>query len=151
MLSDQDDIQEIEQAAVRLLATREHTKAELRRKLSSRGDQDVLERVLDGLANQKLQSDERFVEQYIQSRQRKGFGPVRIRQELKERGVSSELIGDWLDERDKCWRELMKEACERKFGSEIPEDFKAKAKIARFLEYRGFVSEQIRHFLRNGE
>ena len=34
---------------------------------------------------------------------------------------------------------------------EIPEDFKAKAKIARFLEYRGFVSEQIRHFLRNGE
>ena len=69
---------EVEQAAVRLLASREHSRGELRRKLASRcGDDRLLEQALNNLTEQGLQSDGRFAEQYVLSRKRKGFGPAR--------------------------------------------------------------------------
>lgn len=140
--------QELEQAAIRLLASREHSKEELRRKLSSRvGATDELEQVLDALETRGYQSDERFVEQYIGYRKRKGFGPLRIRKELLERGVDTTLIDHWLDELADEWSSLLEETASRKFGSEAPADFKARAKRARFLEYRGFSTESIRQSL----
>lgn len=142
------DRREIEQAAVRLLASREHTLTELRRKLARKAqDDELLEQVLDGLQAQGLQSDERFVEQYIDSRRRKGYGPVRIYNELQQKGVAPELIQAWLDEGDQAWRELLQEVSHRKFGSSRPSDFKEQAKRARFLEYRGFRTELIREVL----
>ena len=151
-MTDHDDrSSEVEQAAIRLLASREHTRTELRRKLAAKGDAEIVDTVLDNLVEQNLQSDDRFIEQYIQSRQRKGFGPIRIRHELKEKGANAELIGDWLDERDPVWLKTLQEAYRRKFGDRPPEDLKAKAKVSRFLEYRGFASEQIRRFLHKGD
>jgi len=142
------DKREIEQAAVRLLASREHTLVELRRKLAAKvQDGELLEQVLAGLQAQRLQSDERFVEQYIESRRRKGYGPVRIRHELQQRGVDAELIEAWLDEADDGWRALVQDVCRRKFGSARPSDFKARARQARFLEYRGFPVELIREVI----
>ncbi|MET0025923.1 MAG: regulatory protein RecX [Sedimenticola sp.] len=142
------DRQELEQAAVRLLASREHTRAELKRKLGSRADDPaLLEQVLNGLETQRLQSDSRFVEQYIDSRKRKGYGPLRIRQELQQKGVGGELIEQWLDERDSEWMDLLGEAARRKYGSSPASDYKEKARRARFLEYRGFPTELIRDFL----
>ncbi|MET0084554.1 MAG: regulatory protein RecX [Sedimenticola sp.] len=142
------DRQELEQAAVRLLASREHTRAELKRKLGSRADDPaLLEQVLNGLETQRLQSDSRFVEQYIDSRKRKGYGPLRIRQELQQKGVGGELIEQWLDERDSEWMDLLGEAARRKYGSSPAFDYKEKARRARFLEYRGFPTELIREFL----
>ncbi|MES9874808.1 MAG: regulatory protein RecX [Candidatus Sedimenticola sp. 6PFRAG7] len=142
------DKQEIEQAAVRLLASREHTRAELKRKLASRsGDAELLEQVINGLEAQSLQSDSRFVEQYIDSRKRKGYGPLRIRQELQQRGVSGEMVEEWLDERDAEWSSLLAEAARRKYGDSPAIDFREKARRARFLEYRGFPTEMIRDFL----
>ena len=150
-MTDKPDLKDIEQAAVRLLATREHTQAELKRKLAARAEIEFIQQVLDSLVARNLQSDDRFTEQYIQLRQRKGFGPVRIRHELKEKGVNSETIDEWLDERDDAWYQALREAHMRKFGDRKSADFKEKAKFARFLEYRGFPCELIRHFLRNGE
>ena len=103
--------------------------------------------MLDSLAQQQLQSDERFAEQYIQSRRRKGYGPLRIRQELQQKGISGELIELWLDERDLLWLDLLKETARRKFGTTAPSDYRERAKRARFLEYRGFPSESIRKIL----
>ena len=140
--------QELEQAAIRLLASREHSREELRRKLASRaGDTDELEQVLDTLETRGYLSDERFVEQYIGYRKRKGFGPLRIRKELLERGVDTALIDHWLDELADEWSSLLEETAVRKFGAEAPADFKARAKRARFLEYRGFSTESIRQSL----
>ncbi len=139
---------ELEQAAIRLLATREHTRVELGRKLAGRAEDKVLlEQVLDGLEASHYLSDARFAEQYIESRSRKGYGPLRIRKELQEKGVSSENIAQWLDEYDVQWEGRMKTISARKFGQTPPADFKQRAKRARFLEYRGFHPEMIRSFL----
>ncbi|WP_428603733.1 regulatory protein RecX [Sedimenticola sp.] len=140
--------EELEQAAIRLLTIREHSRVELRRKLQSRCDEPtLLEQVLDGLELRGYQSDARFVEQYVTGRKQKGFGPVRIRQELQERGVASTLIDPQTDPRDSEWQVLLQACCRRKFGDTLPADFKERAKRARFLEYRGFPSELIRDFL----
>lgn len=139
---------ELEQAAIRLLTNREHSRAELRRKLYARTEDNVLlDQVLDSLESNGYLSDERFAEQYVSYRKKKGFGPVRIRIELQERGISPDLVNAYTDPRDDQWFELLGECCRRKFGDTRIKDFKERAKRARFLEYRGFPSELIRHFI----
>jgi len=140
---------EIEQAALRLLTNREHTRAELRRKLASRvSEEGLLEQVLDGLETQNALSDQRFVETYIDARQRKGFGPRRVRMELRDKGAAKALIDDWLDESDPAWDEALAEVARRKFGDQPATDYRERARRARFLEYRGFAPERIRALLR---
>lgn len=141
--------QEIRDRAIRLLASREHSRQELRLKLASKSQSgELLERVLDSLENDGLQSDTRFLEHYLNTRKRKGFGPLRIRQELAQKGIPPEMIRDWVDDRDPAWDVLMAEVAERKFGSALPADFRDAARRARFLEYRGFPPDRIRGFLR---
>lgn len=136
---------ELEQAAIRLLAIREHSRLELQRKLQTRtGQPELLPEVLDRLQAQGYQSDGRFTEQYVESRKTKGFGPVRIGRELRERGIDSVLIEQWLDPHETDWRELLRSCSRRKFGNGEPRDYRERAKRARFLEYRGFPTEMIR-------
>ena len=112
------DLQEAEQAAIRLLAPREHSRLELRRKLLKRDHApDIIEEALQRLEEHGLLSDERFVEQYIAMRKSKGYGPVRIRQELRERGINDTMIHEWLDERDDEWWVNMKQVVEKKFSA----------------------------------
>lgn len=103
--------------------------------------------VLDALEAQGLLSDERFAENYVSYRQRKGYGPRRIQVELKERGISAELMEPWLDMNDPDWFDRMKKVAKRKFGGLPARDQKEQARRARFLEYRGFQQSQIRRFL----
>jgi len=147
-----EDLRQVRDDAIRLLASREHSRAELRRKLIAKlSDSDALDRLLDDLESGGLQSDQRFVEQYLYARKRKGFGPLRIRQELIQKGLSRELIREWIDEGDPAWEAVMVDVARRKFGSTPPEDFRESARRARFLEYRGFSGDQIRVFLRSDE
>jgi regulatory protein len=133
---------------VRLLAAREHSRLELTRKLAQRQyDSALLEQVLDRLQQTGLQSDEPFTESFIESRMRKGQGPVRIRQELKERGVDAALIDLGLEIFDDEWRALLAQVHDAKFGSSRSCESRELAKRARFLEYRGFPGEMIRSFL----
>ncbi len=146
-----EDSQALRDVALRLLAAREYSREELRRKLvAGRGEVPGLTEVLDTLEREGLQSDGRYVEQYLRSRARKGFGPVRIRQELVQSGVSTELIRSRLDEGQDAWPALMAEVARRKFGDDPPKDYREAARRARFLEYRGFLPDQIRAFLRAG-
>jgi regulatory protein len=143
-----DKAAELEQAAVRLLATREHSRAELRRKLTARGGEaSAVEGVLDALAERRLQSDARYAEQYVAQRAARGYGPARIRAELRERGIDDAVIADWLDERDPVWKERIAEVARKRFGAAGPADFGDRARRARFLEYRGFGAELIRRVL----
>ncbi len=103
--------------------------------------------MLDQLQQAGLQSDDRYTESFIESRINKGQGPVRIRRDLQERGIGSELIEHYLEIYDGEWRELLRQVHDGKFGSGRVRETKALAKRARFLEYRGFTSEMIRSFL----
>ena len=127
------------------LARREHSLRELRDKLAAREfEPEIIDATVAQLASEGLVSDERFAESFVMAKMRKGQGPVRIRAELKQRGVSAELVQLQVYEAGHDWFALANEVRERKFGGAIPADFKDKAKQMRFLEYRGFDSEQIR-------
>ena len=140
---------EIEQAVVRLLASREHSRAELAAKLAHKGfAADALEQVLDDLAGRGLQSDARFTEQFVAARMRRGSGPLKIRAELRQRGVAEELIARELDIDPEVWLERLRLVHERKFGSAPPSDRKDMARRIRFLESRGFSGELIQRLLR---
>ncbi len=138
----------IECSAVRLLGGREHSRAELRRKLRHRfGDVALIDTVLDRLQGQGLLSEQRFAESYIAQRCRKGFGPLRIRAELRERSVSGELIATCLDQADIDWHAMLTRAANSRFGTEPVADRRALAKRARFLEQRGFPPGLIGQYL----
>jgi regulatory protein len=136
---------DIRRKAMDLLARREHSVAELRRKLLAKGyAQLAVDEQLRLLEQENLLSDQRFAESYVNFRSKKGFGPVRIRLELKEKGVNATLIEEYLDNND-YWRNIAKEVREKRFGTTLPKDYKDIAKQMRFLQYRGFSNEQLRH------
>lgn len=142
---------EIRRKAMDLLARREHSLVELRRKLYGKGyDEQIVDAELQKLAHERLLSDERFAESYVNFRSKKGFGPLRIKQELKEKGVSETLINAVMDN-DTLWQALAEDVREKRFGGVFPQDYKEKAKQMRFLQYRGFTNEQLRQLFDNNE
>jgi regulatory protein len=143
-----DDATTVELSAVRLLGSRDHSREELRRKLRARfGDEQLIDQVLAGLQARHLLSDRRFVENYIEQRSRKGFGPLRIRAELGERGIPADLLAECLDEAAPDWGELLDAAAGRKFGDRPASDRRELARRGRFLEQRGFPISLVRRYL----
>jgi regulatory protein len=137
---------------LRLLSIREHSVSELVRKLN-KGDkcsEDVLA-VVEQLRDEGLQSDDRFTEAYVHSRVQRGYGPVRIRLELHERSISDELIALHLEINDPHWNEKVRHLREKKYGKVLPSSYQEKMKQSKFLQYRGFTSEQIRRIFRTDE
>ncbi len=134
-------------AAEHLLSMREHSQFELEKKLLRRFELEIVQQVLQNLKQQDLQSDARFAEQYVYSRRNKGYGPLRIRSELRERGIADELIATWLDAAEQDWHAVMLGVAERKFGVQPPADRKEMAKRGRFLSSRGFPSWMINEYL----
>lgn len=143
-----DNTAAIESTAVRMLAGREHSRAELRRKLLNRyGDCGAVDTVLDALERQRLLSDERFAEAYVGQRVRKGYGPLRIRAELEQRGIAAVLVARYLDDAAHDWPESMAATAAHKFGDMPETDRRGLAKRGRFLEQRGYPAGMIRRYL----
>lgn len=136
------------ETAVNLLARREHSAVELRLKLQQRSfSNDEIESAIADLQQANLQSDERFAEAYIYSRQQKGFGPLRIAAELRERGVSEDIYATQLGANSSAWSDVLRQAYHRKYGATEASDFADKAKRIRFLQYRGFALEKIHELI----
>jgi regulatory protein len=138
---------ELKQRALRYLVRREHSRAELERKLSPHADsRQAVEGVLDLLLSRKQQSDERFASERARILSRK-FGPAKIRHDLKARGVSDEVI-DRLSSPEEEQR--AKEILARKYR-EPPGSREERARRARFLQGRGFSADVIRRLVLRGE
>lgn len=103
--------------------------------------------VTAGLEAERLLSDDRFVEMLIRARRRRGYGPVRIRGELREKGVADDVIVRWLDLGSHDWTEEVKRVRRQKYGAGVPKNMNERAKQARFLQYRGFTFDQIQQAL----
>jgi regulatory protein len=130
--------------AMDYLARREYGQRELVQKLIAAGfESQTATETVDKLADEGLQDDRRFVESFVQSRINQGKGPVRIRQELGERDLDAGLIDAVLEDATEDWYALARQIREKKFGSELPREFKEKARQMRFLQYRGFESGHI--------
>jgi regulatory protein len=139
----------VRRVAMDLLARREHSRVELERKLRLRGaTAELIEPALDRLAEQGLLSDTRFLQCFVASRARGGHGPVRIREELAQRGLPREAIEQALREVDVDWAEQLLEVWQRKFAGQLPLDARERAKQGRFLAYRGYPLDLISRLLR---
>ena len=139
----------IRNKAMDLLARREHSEQELRRKLKAREyDADAIDEVLQALQADRLQSDERFTESYVNHRFNAGVGPLKIRYELRQKGVSDGLVDVFLEPLSDQWDELMTRQRIRKFGAPIPDDYAERMKQARFLQNRGFSPESVMRLFR---
>ena len=138
------DAVELRSRAISLLARREHSRAELARKLTQRGARkDLLNAVLDELVAEELLSEARFVEAFVHSRTQRGQGPVKIRAELARRGIDDDLIERFLTRTSDSWLELLRSVRTRRFGENSPGDEQAWARQARFLSSRGFPADLI--------
>lgn len=130
-----------------LLAARDHSSLELRRKLARRGfDEATIDAAIVELTTHGLIDDRRFATDYAEHRIRKGFGPLRIRAELRERGIADAAIAEVVFEDDDRWRECLDQVALTKFGGR-PADRRAMARQARFLEQRGFPPSLIWRYL----
>ncbi|MCJ1887741.1 recombination regulator RecX [Pseudomonas sp. LA21] len=137
----------VRRVAMDLLARREHGRAELSRKLRQRGAaQELIDPALDRLAEEGLLNESRYLESYIASRARAGYGPVRIREELSQRGLPRGEIDSALSESDVDWSENLREVWRRKFAR-LPQDARERAQQGRFLSYRGYSMEAISRLL----
>lgn len=135
--------QAIRRSAMDLLARREHTRTELQRKLRQRGAEDAqIEIELDRLQDDGLLSNERFCEAYVYSRTQRGYGPQRLREELRQRGVAEVLIESTLADSAWNWQALAEEAFRKRFPEGVASDPKERAKQLRFMQYRGFSGFQ---------
>ena len=140
-----EDYQKSYASALRLLARREHSELELRHKLSGRRFAETsIDAVIANLLDEGLLSDRRFAEQYIRSRFERGYGPLRIQAELRERGVGDKLIECFLEELSGYWCDSAGQQRERRFGRQLPANYRERAKQMRFLQQRGFAGDQIR-------
>jgi regulatory protein len=138
------DPKEARKKAMDYLARREYGQDELVQKLMTAGfETDVAADAVQVLADEGLQSDERYAGAFVRSRINQGKGPVRIRQELKERGLGGAVVDNAFEDAGADWYELAREVRVRKFGTSLPGDFTEKARQMRFLQYRGFESGQI--------
>jgi len=129
--------------ALKLLARREHSARELKRKLAARGiaDDDAASAVANATA-EGWQSDSRYAELLVRSRIAHGYGPVRMRAELEVAGVPADEIQAALDGAGVDWREQAAAAHAKKFGV-IPRTSAERAKQYRYLQGRGFDGGQI--------
>ena len=122
---------------------REHSRAELARKLAPHAESpQAIEALLDLLLSRKQQSDERFAAERARVLARK-YGPARIRQDLKARGIAQDVI-----ERVPLEGELKRarDILQRKYR-EAASTRQERAKRARFLQGRGFSYDTIRSVL----
>mgnify|MGYP001298654628 CR=1 FL=1 len=140
----------LRERALRLLARREHSRAELSRKLRPHaGAGDELETLLGELAQRKLLSDERYAESRARQLSRK-FGAARIAHELRASGIDKELASVASKAIRETEIERASEVWRRKFRV-APRTREERAKQMRFLQSRGFSFDAIRAAIGGGE
>jgi regulatory protein len=127
--------------AYRLLGRREYSIQELGSRLRQKWPHaEGVTELVEALAEENLVSDERFTESFVRSRMGRHQGPLKIRAELRARGISDPLISSELGTYDGRWTELACEWLARQHPGEI--DFKTRQKFYRRLANRGFTHDQ---------
>ena len=130
--------------ALSWLARREHSSHQIRQKLARIGcPEAVAESLIRQLGEEGLLSDERYAEMLSRTRFNRGFGPVRVRAELRSQGVDDETIAQYANLDEHTLLQQARTALEKRFGGLRAQDQKSRAQQARFLAYKGFPSDLI--------
>ena len=125
--------------ALALLARREQSRHELHERLLRDGyARDEVVQALDRLAADGYQDDARFAEMMVRSRIAHGYGPRRIRAELRIHGIDDARIERQLEQVDVDWRAEASSQLRRRYGEQPSPEYAERAKRAQFLLRRGF-------------
>lgn len=140
-----EDLQSLKDAAFRLLTRREQSQFELHYKLTQKGwPKRAVEELLQQLAADGWQSDERFARSFARDKIMQGQGRLKIiAQATQQKGLVREQIEQALDDEDVDWLQLCQQVHERKFGLKEPKDAKLRNRQIRYLQQRGFSSDEI--------
>lgn len=141
--------EKLKACALRLLARREHSRYELRQKLLQRKfPLELIENLINNLEERGWQSNDRFAQSYLSSQISRGYGPLKIQDNFRKRGLDKDFIAQvaaldpqiWQDSLARLWQRKYQAALEQ--GKPIPRE-----QQQRFLQSRGFTYEQISTFL----
>jgi regulatory protein len=134
--------------AIGMLSRRDYPRRALKARLADSGFVEAAaESAVAALEDERLVSDERYVESAVAGRTARGQGPIRIAFELRRQGVAAALVAAAVDARAPEWSERARELRRRRFGVEPARDAKERARQVRFLIQRGFTGDHIRHAL----
>lgn len=144
--------------ALRYLATREHSVAELTSKLakltkkeqeqpsllpSATARQAVIDNLISELIEQNYLSNQRFIVSLSNKILRQGKGPQAFKMACQEHQLESYLVSEKLEKLEALWPAQIERVAIKKFGEQMPSEQKEKAKAYRFLASRGFTPNQI--------
>ncbi len=135
--------------ALRLLSQREHSRAELERKLAPHEEvPGELAKALDELQARDFINDGRAVDSIVHRRSGK-LGAARVKQELAAKGLSGEAVAQALADLRETESSRAQEVWRKKFG-QAPQDPQERARQMRFLITRGFSAEVVRRIVQGG-
>jgi regulatory protein len=137
---------ELRERALRLLARREHSRAELARKLEQAGfEAGDIQPLLDAFEEKSWLSDRRFAESYVADHRARA-GSVKLAYDLRQRGIDDLIIETVLKDNQDSELERAREIWRKKFGTP-PANIQEKARQMRFMQSRGFSQDTIRSVL----
>jgi regulatory protein len=133
------------QYGIRLLGLREWSRSGMEKKMRENSDSKAdIENALDKLEEYGYLDDRRYTEIYVRScKEYRGYGPIKTRFKLKEKGISDKLITEFLDEKGDDWHLKAYDARFRKFGADAC-SAEEKAKQINFLMRRGFNYDHVK-------
>ncbi len=131
---------------IELLARREYSYVELERKLLPlTEDEALVYKVLDWMVEYSYQDDKRFANMFVRSRAVSGYGPIRIRLELNQKGIKEYLVENAFEENaaEINWSDEVDRLIEKKSKNLDMQDMKARSKVMGYMQRRGFSLDQI--------
>lgn len=132
-----------------LLARKDYSRAQLEQKLKQRGcAAEFIDPLLNQFAELGYQSDQRFVEAQVRQRLEQGQGRRKIEFELRNKGVSSDLIRQTIDAAEVDPHKQALEYLRRRYGTQLAADQKERAKRTRHMVGRGFSYDEISYAFR---
>ena len=140
----------LRERALAMLARREHTRAEMTRKLSPHSESpEQVEQLLEALVARGWLSETRFAESRANALARK-FGSRKIEHDLRRRGVSAEVVEHAVEQAQAQELDNCRAAWQRKFGV-LPQNAAERGRQMRFLAGRGFSAEAVRQVVKTGD
>ena len=140
--------QSAKQAAVRYLSRRDHAEQELQQKLLARGFEPAeVDEAVALCQDYNWLDDARFAERLLNNGIAKGWGLLRIRQEMAHKGIHEEVVSQLFEDDEFDWFEHAREVARRKYGDSPMDTDKEKARRLRFMQSRGFDFEQVKYAL----
>lgn len=142
---DAADVRSAYDRALGMLARREYSQRELRTRLDHAGCDDAeSESAIKRLRAQHFQDDGRFGEMIVRARVGQGYGPARIRAELRSHGLADPAIRVLLEQADPDWEALAARQLRKQYAGRPARDPAARSKRAAFLLRRGFAAATVR-------